>query len=137
MDSKILEILLSAAVPAITALLLWLVSKLIKFFDTKVNEIKTRVKNETLVKYIDIVAINAKNIVMSLNQTMVEDLKAAASDGKLTKEDALNIKTKALTLLTNTVSEDMKQVLEESFGDLHAYLDTLIEKTVAEVKKIA
>lgn len=135
MNSEILELVLSAAVPAVTILLTWCASSLVSFLNTKKEEAKTKTNNETVKTYIDLVADNATNVVESLNQTLVEQLKAASADGKLTAEDATNIKNTAFTMLVDTLSDDVLEIIGTVFGDTKTYLNNVIEKAVTSSKK--
>ena len=134
MNNDVLSIILSAAVPALTIILTWCAKWLTGFLDAKKQEALTKSKNDTVKTYVELVADNAINVVTSLNQTLVEGLKKASEDGKLTLEDANNIKNTAIIMLTDTLSEDIQEVLEETFGDLQSYLSNVIEKTVVMIK---
>lgn len=129
-----LEIVLSTVVPALAALLAWCVKLLTTFIQAKTNEIKNKTDNETVKSYVDLISDNATNVVISLNQTLVEELKAASSDGKLTKEDAVMIKDKAVAMLADTLSEDIKETIAKVFKDTNTYLGNVIERVVVDVK---
>lgn len=135
-DGSVLEVVLSTIVPAVTALLVWCVKLLTTFVKAKENEIKSKTNNETVKSYVELISDNATNIVISLNQTLVEGLKEASSDGRLTKDDAEMIKTKAIAMLADTLSDDIKETIAKVFKDTNKYLENVIERTVVTVKKM-
>lgn len=137
MSNEMWEVILSIVAPAITILLSYGAKLLTDYINDKREEIKTRVKNEKTKTYVDLVADNAMNVVQTLNQTLVQDLKAASEDGKLTKDDAILIKNNALDMLKNTLSEDIRELLGEVFGDTDVYLSNVLEKVVCQVKNMS
>ena len=58
-------------VPVLTAVSLFLV----RFIQSKTNELKTKVNDETLKKYIDMLNKTITDCVLATNQTYVENLK--------------------------------------------------------------
>ena len=74
----------------------------------------------------------AATIVASLNQAVVDQLKA---QGKWDAAAANAVKARAAQELRNAMSSDGKAVLEHAAGDLGRYLDALIEAHVAAAKK--
>jgi len=69
-----------------------------------------------------------------LAQTMAEPLKAAAADGKLTAEDAANIKATAISKVQSLLSDDVQNTLHTLFGDGEAWLSSKIEAAVRALK---
>ena len=135
MNFEMNEALWSAMVPFLIALLSWATTMLNGITRAKKEEIKARTKNETIKTYIDIVSTNAENVVNALNQTLVESLKSASEDGKLTKEEAHEIGKTAVNMLIDTLSDDVVNTLGTVFGDVHAYLGNVIETTVVKIKQ--
>ena len=133
-NSDTLEVVLAVAVPAFVILLSWMARLIAAFIEVKVTEIKERTKNEKIKSCIDIVADDAINIVYMLNQTVADGLKEGSLDGKLTLEDAANIKSMAFNMLINTLSQDVKDTITEVYGNLDTYLSNVIEKTVVKAK---
>lgn len=83
---------------------------------------------------LDVVEGAAKGVVETLNQGLVEELKAKSADGKLTKEEIDEIKEKALKMLIGSLSAEAKVALGKVFGDLNAFLGALLERKVVESK---
>lgn len=76
----------------------------------------------------------AKGVVVSLQQSVVDGLKAANEDGKLTPEEIAMVKQQALATLQQQLTEGQKKVLAAMTGDITAWLSGKIEKSLAEYK---
>ena len=133
-NTDTLEVIFAVAVPAFVILLSWVARLIAAFIEVKVTEIKEKTKNEKIKTCIDIVADDAINIIYMLNQTVVDGLKEGSLDGKLTAEDAANIKSMAFNMLINTLSQDVKDTITEVYGNLDTYLNNVIEKSVVKAK---
>ena len=70
--------------------------------------------------------------VIATNQTYVDALKKEGSFDKEAQEIAFQ---KTFNAVMAILSEDMKQYIIETFGDLQVYLFQLIEAQVAQEKK--
>jgi hypothetical protein len=75
------------------------------------------------------------DVVKELNQTVVEELKAAKMDGKLTKDEAKQIKNKAVELVLKRLGIDMIKIIQTSLGSITDLLSTKIEAAVFDHKK--
>lgn len=129
-----LDGVLSACTPAVLALLAYLSALLTKFFNTKTEEMKTRANDTKLSRYISVLNGIVTNVVVSLNSSMVDELKKANEDGKLTIAEIQEIKNRALDTILEQVSEDMYNALTAVLGDVRLYLSNLIDRRVEEVK---
>ncbi|MGI6226489.1 MAG: hypothetical protein ACOYJ1_09560 [Peptococcales bacterium] len=72
--------------------------------------------------------------VTALSQTIVDDLKRSKPDGKLSNEEAILIKNKALSSIRTQMGEKDIKILMENFGSVDELMDNIIEKSVAENK---
>lgn len=131
---EFLEGLGTACVPLALAVIGYISAFLAKFINAKKEEIQSKTNNEKVNTYIGIAADTALRVVETLNATLVEELKAANEDGKLTQEEILEIRNTALSTITETLSEDVKNGLTTAFGDLEKYLSMLIESSLYELK---
>lgn len=75
------------------------------------------------------------NVVSGLNQELVNDMKLANTDGKLTKEEIEDIKEKAIKRVFNILGENGTLILKSAYGDLSQLVDSKIEKVVQDAKK--
>ena len=121
--------------PVIVALLGFLSTKLISFINSKTEAVKKNIKNETVKTYIDVVSNTVSEVVQALNQEIVNGIKEASKDGKLTEDEAKEIKNKAIEKTLGILSDDAKETLTMVFGDLDTYISTLIESAVYKTKK--
>ena len=121
----ILYILITAAVPVLT-------TYVCKFLYAKWTEGKVQIENEKISTTLDNVINMVLDVVESVNQTFVDELK---KKGEFTEEAAAEAfkisKNKALTML----SVEAAEIITEVYGDIDVYLDTLIEATVKQLKK--
>ncbi|HEX7714774.1 MAG TPA: hypothetical protein VF531_12235 [Bacillota bacterium] len=77
------------------------------------------------------------DVVKELNQTVVADLKKARADGKLTPDEAAQIKSKAIELIVSRLGLDLIRVIERSLGSVLLIIATKIEATVFDCKRSA
>lgn len=103
----------------------------IAFLETSKERVAEQIKNDkveaTALKVLSIV----ENAVEATNQTFVSELKANGGLTEGNKKEAYeNTYHTVKTMLTN----DVIDLIVEEYGDLNVYLDTLIEKVVAEKK---
>lgn len=75
------------------------------------------------------------DVVKELNQTVVADLKAARADGKLTPDEAAQIKHKAVNLVLNRLEGDAVLLLKTAWGPLVDVIASKIEAAVFDCKK--
>lgn len=77
----------------------------------------------------------AIDVVQELNQTVVNDLKAAKADGKLTRDEAEQIKHKAIELVLKKMGGDILKTLQAYMGPITNILTTKIEAAVFDAKR--
>ena len=75
------------------------------------------------------------DIVKELNQTVVEELKAARTDGKLTRDEAEQIRNKAIDLVLKRLGGDMIKIIQTSLGPITDVVITKIEAAIFDYKK--
>lgn len=112
-----------------------IINEVMDFINAKIDEIQTNTqisKYDGLNRVIDQVQIVVTTVVQSVNQTFVDDLKKAK---KFTKESATEAKNKALEMAKELITEETANAIEQIYGNIDIYLDSLIENTVKELKK--
>lgn len=131
----ILPKLLEAVLPLLGILASWASIELAKF-------IKAKTKNEALagalVRLNDVVF----TVVKSLNQTVVDGLKAANADGRVTPEEVAKIKADALALVKSHIGPKGLDELLYVFGlkdeaALDKFVSDKVEAAVGDVKAAA
>ena len=121
----ILYILITTAVPV-------LVTYLCKFLYTKWTEGQAKIENEKIATTLDNVVNMVLDVVESVNQTFVDELK---KKGEFTEEAAVEAFNKSKETALELLSEDAVEIIISVYGNLDVYLDTLIEATVKQLKK--
>jgi hypothetical protein len=91
-------------------------------------------KNNKLVHGLLILDHLVIDVVKELNQTVVEDLKHANADGKLTSDEAEQIKNKAIDLVMKRMGSGMISVLGSAFGSVFDLVSTKVEATIFDLK---
>lgn len=76
----------------------------------------------------------ARGVVISLQQSVVDGLKAANADGKLTPEEIALVKQQALNTLQQQLTAGQRQVLATLTGDITTWLSGKIETALAGYK---
>lgn len=114
----------------------WVESKTkIELIESKRAEDK--LKNELIASAIERVTRTAETVVDQLNQTVVAKLKAAASDGKLTSDDALSIKKTAIDTVKMQLTEGIKENAALGINDLTSFIESKVEQAVGKLKTTA
>ena len=99
----------------------------VKWVQNKSLEIQNNVDNETLEKYLAMVTQTISDCVIATNQTYVESLKAQGAFDAEAQKIAFQMTSDAVMQI---LSEDAKEYLEQSIGDLQAYIAKKIEAEV-------
>ena len=127
MDSVIIETVVSIvanlAVTLIGVLGAWLLARLSK--TQKLNTITTAVGELTDA---------AEQTVLELNQTLVEGLKAASADGKLTQDEITDLGKKLLEGTLAKMSDSGINVLKAANVDINALVTGAGEAMIAKIK---
>jgi hypothetical protein len=101
----------------------------------KTAAVQAATKSEEIKKYTGMLSEVVQATVTSLNQTIVEGLKAAHEDGKLTEDEVVELKNMSKRAVLNVMGDKGVAVLHEACGDVEQYVSHLIEQAVANAKK--
>lgn len=104
----------------------WLIIKFIKSKNIDITD-----------KEIESIQNIVLKVVKYLNQTVVDKLKESSEDGKLTPEQANNVREEALQMIYALLGDDRVQELidkNETIEGLTEFLYVLIENSVIEAK---
>ena len=112
-------------IPAVGILTVFIVT----FIRAKKEELKKRIDNELLAKYVDMLAETVCAAVVMTNQTYVNALKKKGKFDAEAQKEAFNRTYEAVMTM---LSEEATKYLNEFYGDLQTAVSTLIEKEVAE-----
>ena len=114
-------------IPAISVLTVFIVS----FIKSKKEELKKKIDNELMAKYIDMLAETVCTCVIATNQTYVNSLK---EQGKFDAEAQKIAFQKTYDAVMNILSEEAVKYLTTFYGDLETTITELIEEKVNEEK---
>ena len=105
---------------------------LVKWFQAKMEEIKTTNDDIVLNKYMDMLADTITDCVIATNQTYVDSLKA---QGKFDAEAQKKAFEMTYNSVINILTDEAKVYLTSIYGDLTAYITNMIEAEVNKNKK--
>lgn len=106
---------------------------LVQLIKTKQAELVSKTDSEINKKYMDMLTDTITKCVIATNQTYVDSLKGQNAFTKEAQEEAF-MKTSSAVL--TILSEDAKEYLNETLGDLNAYITTQIEAQINAHKKV-
>ena len=75
------------------------------------------------------------NAVYAAQKTLAEQLKTASEDGKLTLDDAEQLRTVVKTAVMNQLTNESKKILSKQVGNLDIYIPNEIEIQLDKVKE--
>ena len=123
------EIIIQIFQLCIIPLLSILTKYLVDYFNARRDELNAKTENETAQKYTTMIFDTITKCVIATNQTYVNSLKEQNAFDAEAQKTAFN---KTMNAVLGILSEDAKQYIIETTGDLNTYLTNLIE---AEVNK--
>jgi hypothetical protein len=132
MDQTTLLLVLTGVLGLATT---WAILQGSNWLKAKAVQWKQMNKFDVLDKYIDIAVNTVVDTVKALNQSVVNDLKEKAADGKLTAEEKTEILNNAVQTVIMSLSEEVQTVLSAVYGDLPTWIATQIDKAVSNEKK--
>ena len=124
------EILVTIASLVVT----WMLTQLSNYITNKSEEVKSKTDNESTKRYIEIATSTVTEVVDYLNHSVVNDLKIAAQDGRLTQEEVNQIKTTARVQVMSILSAEAIQALQQVYGDINSLIDTWVVNAVAKAQ---
>ena len=96
--------------------------------------IKSKTENEAILTAITESQTVADNVVAMLQANIVEGLKAATTDGKLSPEEASGVMEKAINMFCADISDGALKVIQNNTDNVSAYIQNLIEARLAKLK---
>lgn len=102
----------------------WVSSFVTSWLSTKIKDKKLR----SLAVQLNEIVMRA---VMTITQTYVDNMKKNNAFDEKAQKEALD---KCLAIIKTQLTQELKDYVEENFGDIKSYLVTLIESTIASLK---
>lgn len=96
--------------------------------------LRSKTKNEALVAALTEAETIATNVVISLQTNVVEALKIASKDGKLSDQEVSEIKKKAVEMFLSDLSKQSYKVINANADDIGAWVQNLLEKRLLVMK---
>ena len=130
----ILNTILVAIAGGVATILIALIKKGFAWLDAKIAAIgsdSARTLLESVTKEAENVAVN---IVTALQSDVVEGLKSASEDGKLTQEEIESLGIQAFQRFCEGMSAGGLEVLKNSKTNFEAYVNDLIKAVVQNIK---
>lgn len=122
-----MEAILAQLVPVIVAIVGGLLS-------VAAIRLSKWIKAKTAAEAADVVGNIIISVVGELNADIVAELKAFASDGKLTKKEIKDVKRMAEDRVKDRVPDAVSKIAAAAVGDLEAYISGRIEYIVGRMK---
>lgn len=124
MPQEVLNIVLSAVSILVTGLASWAVGLLISWMNKKI-------KDQTLAKHLAAVTQIVTDAVMNVFQSFVETLK---TNGNFNEEAQKEAKQKAMDIIMNQLTPELKDYITSNFGELESWLNNKIESVIYTLK---
>ena len=132
--TNLLTNILQLIVGILSAMIVVATNRLINYLETKTKNIK---ENNT--KQLAIQALNDLNEIIRVNvvsaqATLVQAVKEANEDGKLTKEDGYKIKEAVCIKIKSQLSDSNKKYITKEIKNLDNYISSMVEYQLAQLK---
>lgn len=124
MSQDILNAILSGAGVIISALCAWCASMLTKWLDSKI-------KDEKMKNFLSKMNSIITDAIMAVYQEFVEQLK---KEGKFDDEAKAEAKQKAMEIINSQLTTEMKEYIQENYGDIEKWVNQKIESVIYELK---
>lgn len=122
-------------IPLIGLLITALIGLGIAYLQAKVQEIKHKAARESVQAALAEAEYQAANAVKAVQQTLVDNFREAAEDGKLTDEEKRLALEAAKEAFLNSISVGALDTLKAAVGPVEDWLTELLEAKVLELKK--
>ena len=122
----VMEVVLIPVLTALTGIV-------VKWLNSKANEIKAKTDNIYLQRCVDMLNDTIATAVVSVNQTYVDALKESGDFSEEAQKEAFN---KVYNAVMTSLTESAKTHLNEVIGDLEAYVSDKIEEAVVINKTV-
>ena len=127
------ETLLATVVPVLVPGAGTLVSILVSLVLVWVkNYVKAKTNSSLVENALTRISNTTETVVASLGQTVAQSLKEAAADGKLTKDEAAELRDKAYASVMTLLPEALKQQATLGVADLNQLIFAKIEQAVGK-----
>lgn len=127
------EAIIEVAVQVIGAILMGIVGIVFAYIGKWMGQTK---RLETVSAAMEQLEAVVKNVVGELQQTMVEGLKDASVDGKLSAEDIYDLGNLLVQKATEQLSHPASETLEAAGIDIEAMIHSVAEAYIERIKRM-
>lgn len=131
---ELVSVIVEGLVGILVALLSYGAVMVTKYLESKkqnaIKEMELNQKSYFINKSIDLIVA----AVSATNQNLVDALKEASADGRLTKEEAKEVFEKTKNNVLDTMSDEMAKAVKDVYGDVGKFLDQYIPSIVRDQK---
>ncbi|MGB4716453.1 MAG: hypothetical protein WBH42_03605 [Bacillota bacterium] len=126
-----------ALMPVVVAALVALIGYGVAYLRKQTEKIDNEIVQQALWAALGEAEQVAKDAVYATNQVLVDKLKAASADGKLTEEEARLAMAKAKDYFISHISEGSMDILMAALGPIQLWLESFLEAKLGEQKQQA
>lgn len=124
MTNELFKIILAAISILVSGLASWGVTILTKFLNSKM-------KDKQAARFGSNILIIVTDAAQNIFQTYVESLK---NEGKFTKKAQEDAKKKAIDIAESQLTNELKEYIQDNFGDIRTYLGNKLESVLYSLK---
>ena len=125
---------LNALIPLLALAVTIAIAMLAEWLRRKAGQVQQDVVRESFLAAIFELERVANDAILATNQILVEKLKEAAADGKLTKEEAEAAMRMAVEYLQTHLTPGALQILQAAYGPIEQWLEEYLEAQLAKAK---
>jgi hypothetical protein len=125
--AQTIEILAPAVGGLLLALVSWALAEAARY-------VRAKTENEAVNDAIARICHMTETVVAEVNQTVVDDLKLAAADGRLNLDQARLIASQALAMVLDRMAPGVLEIAARGVVDLKEFISSRIERAVREQK---
>ncbi|MBO7732396.1 MAG: hypothetical protein J6S67_07580 [Methanobrevibacter sp.] len=125
MNQELLNVIITGLGVIVTGLCSWATTALINFLNAKIADRK-------LATFLTQIGVIVSDAVQSIYQEFVETLK---EQGKFDVEAQQEAKRRAMAIINSQLTNDMKQYIEDNFGNVELWISEKIESVIYQLKK--
>lgn len=123
-----------AVIPLLVMLLTLAVGRLAGLLKEQAKKVKSEVASKALLDAIGMGETKALEALAATQQLLVDDLKAASEDGKLTKDEAKQVMQHAIAYWREHIGVDALAVLQAAYGPIEQWLESYLEAKLGMAK---
>jgi hypothetical protein len=123
-----------ALLPLLALLVTVAVGYLVSLLRVQAEKVKNETARASLIAAIAEAERVAVDAVQATNQVLVDGLREASEDGKLTKEEAAEAMRMAVEYLQSHLTPGALQILQAAYGPIEEWIESYLEAKLAQQK---